>query len=125
QASPYLVDVAGQAAAPDVDRAHVQLAEGLRELLLVPRGRVPDAQRAGERRPHVPVQGEERDLRVDLGGVAAKIARQVLDEAGPGDRRVRVEQVLLRFAQRERGAGTGDERVGAERLATRCGRQDG
>src|SRR5487761_954677 len=33
---------------PGDDRAHVQLAEPVRELLLVPRGRVPDAERAGE-----------------------------------------------------------------------------
>ena len=98
QAPPYLVDVSGQAATPDIDRAHVKLAEALRELPLVPRGRVLDAERAGERRSHVAVQGEERDLGIDLGDVAAKLARQVLDQACPGDGRVGVQEVLSWFA---------------------------
>src|SRR3984885_11565736 len=121
-APPYLVDVAGQAATPDVDRAHVKLVEALRELLLVPGGGMPDAERAGERRSHVGVDREERDLGIDLGDVVAQVARQVLDQAGPGDSRVRVQEVLPWLAQRHRVAGVGDQRAGHALGERRAGR---
>ena len=75
QVASYLVDVARQAPAPDIDGSHLQLAQPLSEALLVPRGRVPDPQRAGERRLRVPVQRQERDPGVDLGGVLPQVAR--------------------------------------------------
>src|SRR5579862_373218 len=80
QAAPDLVDVAGHAAAPDVDCADAQVAQPPGELLLVPRRGLKYAEGAGERRARRAVKREERDLRVDLGGVTAQGPGEVLDQ---------------------------------------------
>src|SRR5215468_9952861 len=51
QAAEQLVHIAGQAAAADVNRAHVQLTQPGGKLLLVPRPGVDDPQPPPERRP--------------------------------------------------------------------------
>ncbi len=111
QAAADHLDVARQAAAADVDGADVQRAQAPGELPLVPRRGLEHPQGAGERGRHQTVEGEEGDPRIDLG--RAELAGQVLDQARPGDGRVRVEQVLPRLAQRDAVAGTGRQADGA------------
>src|SRR5215470_418418 len=68
QAAEQPVDVAGQAAAPDVNRADVQLPQLGGKLLLVPGPGVDNPQPPAERRPQRGTGGQERDPLVDLPG---------------------------------------------------------
>src|SRR6202044_3575633 len=116
EAAADLVDVAGEAAAPDVRRAAAELAQPGGEPLLVPWGGLDDAQRPREGRGYLMVGRQEGDPRVDL--PRAEQPGEVLDEPGPGDRGAGVEQVLPGFADVD-GIGVA---AGLAGLAGRAGR---
>ena len=104
-----LLHVAGQSPPADIGRADAERAQLPGELLLVPRSRFQDAERPGEGRAQRHVCGQEGDHRVDF--PRTDLAGQLLNQAGPGDRRARIEQERSWRGYRNRRARRRDQRV--------------
>ena len=94
-----------------LDRVHVELDDGRRDLVL--------AQQPGHRPPDRSVADDHRLMAADGGRRRLRVRRQLsVADAGP-PRRHRVDQPVEQRIERDRGDGARDERVGRGRRTSR------